>query len=52
MVDPIMETYSPPSFQINMEPVAAPHDLPAPESINDNYWSMEDIWSMQLFGGD
>ncbi|KAF5479612.1 hypothetical protein F2P56_000421 [Juglans regia] len=51
-VDPL-ETYSAPSFQTNMDQaIPAPH-LPAPESINDNYyWSMEDIWSMQLFGGD
>ncbi|XP_042969846.1 MYB-like transcription factor EOBII isoform X1 [Carya illinoinensis] len=51
-VEPL-ETYSPPSFQTNMDqPIPAVPHLPAPESINDNYWSMEDIWSMQLFGGD
>ncbi|KAB1209160.1 hypothetical protein CJ030_MR6G015586 [Morella rubra] len=50
MVDP-METYSrsPPLYPRNMEPIAAPP--PAPES-SDNYWSMEDIWSMHLFSGD
>ncbi|KAK3410199.1 hypothetical protein EUGRSUZ_J02217 [Eucalyptus grandis] len=46
-----METYdSPPSFQgnNNMEP------LPVNLSVESNeaYWSMDDLWSMQLLNGD
>ncbi|KAE8021528.1 hypothetical protein FH972_007411 [Carpinus fangiana] len=53
-IDP-METYSPPiSYQRNsMEPIIPPPaPLPAAESNFDSYWSMEDIWSMQLLNGD
>ncbi|XP_004489258.1 MYB-like transcription factor EOBII [Cicer arietinum] len=60
MVEP-MENYSPTSYQAtNLEPF--PTQFP---TINDhnsscctndhntnNYWSMEDIWSMQLLNGD
>ncbi|XP_062153216.1 MYB-like transcription factor EOBII [Alnus glutinosa] len=47
-----MENYSPPSFQTMMEPQPIPAaPLPAAES-NDSYWSIEDIWSMQLLNGD
>ncbi|KAK4603654.1 hypothetical protein RGQ29_012244 [Quercus rubra] len=48
MAEP-MDVYSPPLYQRTMEPIQVP--LPTPES-NETYWSMEDIWSMQLFNGD
>nr|XP_023924515.1 myb-related protein 305-like [Quercus suber]POE95666.1 myb-related protein 305 [Quercus suber] len=44
-----MDVYSPPLYQRTMEPIQVP--LPNPES-NETFWSMEDIWSMQLFNGD
>ncbi|KAF3444643.1 hypothetical protein FNV43_RR14336 [Rhamnella rubrinervis] len=48
-----METYSPPScYQANMDQsMNDPSALHLAES-NDNYWSMEDLWSMQLLNGD
>ncbi|GAV74637.1 Myb_DNA-binding domain-containing protein [Cephalotus follicularis] len=42
-----VDTYSPPSYQGNMEAFPAP--LPA--ESNENYWSMEELWSMQLLNG-
>ncbi|GMY13352.1 myb-related protein 305-like [Fagus crenata] len=48
MAEP-MDVYSPPSYQRIMEPIQVP--LPTAET-NDTYWTMEDIWSMQLFNGD
>ncbi|KAF2308492.1 hypothetical protein GH714_009973 [Hevea brasiliensis] len=41
----MMETYYPSSCQETVE--AFPGETLAPES-SDNYWSMEDLWSMQL----
>ncbi|KAK3011282.1 hypothetical protein RJ639_012027 [Escallonia herrerae] len=43
-----METYSPPSYQGNLE------NFPGPFTgeTNDNIWSMDDLWSMQLLNGD
>ncbi|KAF5740378.1 MYB-like protein NON1 [Tripterygium wilfordii] len=61
--DNTMETcYSPPSYhhQIN-HVVEAFHQGPNTNTttlhlhdsnVNDNYWSMEDLWSMQLLNGD
>ncbi|KAG8634998.1 hypothetical protein MANES_17G113200v8 [Manihot esculenta] len=47
----MMETYSPSSYQEStME--AFPAETLAPDQSTDNYWSMEDLWSMQLFNGD
>ncbi|XP_021887771.1 myb-related protein 305-like [Carica papaya] len=45
-----METYSPPSYQPSME--AFPPVLPLPSESNENYWSIEDLWSMHLLNGD
>ncbi|XP_059284554.1 MYB-like transcription factor EOBII [Lycium ferocissimum] len=46
-----IETYSPTSYNVgNMDTnFQAPNFLP---ETNDNIWSMEDIWSMQLLNGD
>ncbi|KAJ8544964.1 hypothetical protein K7X08_017547 [Anisodus acutangulus] len=45
-----IETYSPTSYNGgNMDNFQAPNFLP---ETNDDIWSMEDIWSMQLFNGD
>ncbi|KAJ1416519.1 SANT/Myb domain [Sesbania bispinosa] len=57
MAEP-METYSPSSYQGTLEPFTT-HQFPTITDhqssccTNDNnYWSMEDIWSMQLLNGD
>ncbi|KAM1015117.1 hypothetical protein TB2_044846 [Malus domestica] len=42
-------SHSAPTHQANMD--AYPPPLPADQS-NDNYWSMEDLWSMQLLNGE
>lgn len=45
-----IETYSPTSYNGNMDAnFQAPNFL---TETNDNMWSMEDIWSMQLLHGD
>lgn len=45
-----IETYSPTSYNGNMDTnFQAPNFL---TETNDNMWSMEDIWSMQLLNGD
>lgn len=46
-----MEAYSPPSYQVKLEIDHNAAALPLIDS-NDNYWSMEDFWSMQLLNGD
>ncbi|KAI3934118.1 hypothetical protein MKX01_031198 [Papaver californicum] len=33
-------------------PGCPPNTLPPPETNNENFWSMEDLWSMQLLNGD
>ncbi|KAI3871824.1 hypothetical protein MKW92_026304 [Papaver armeniacum] len=33
-------------------PSFPPNTLPPPETNNENFWSMEDLWSMQLLNGD
>ncbi|KAJ4729239.1 MYB-related transcription factor [Melia azedarach] len=43
-----MEAYSPPSYQANMDHQAFPV-APLPTEMNENYWSMEDLW---LLNGD
>ncbi|KAJ8750377.1 hypothetical protein K2173_014292 [Erythroxylum novogranatense] len=46
----LMEAYSPPSYdQANMEAFAGAALQP---DSHENYWSMEDLWSMQLLNGD
>ncbi|KAG7022724.1 Myb-related protein, partial [Cucurbita argyrosperma subsp. argyrosperma] len=45
-MDPIMETFSPPNYTKNLDAFSLPL-LPVDHS-NQNYWSMEDLWSMQL----
>ncbi|KAL0331957.1 UNVERIFIED_CONTAM: Myb-related protein [Sesamum calycinum] len=42
--DHAVESYSPPSFNPNMDAFQGPF----PTESNDNFWSMEDLWSMQL----
>ncbi|KAK4417782.1 Myb-related protein [Sesamum alatum] len=43
--DHAVESYSPPSsFNPNIEAFQGPY----PTESNDNFWSMEDLWSMQL----
>ncbi|KAL5080020.1 hypothetical protein RYX36_008441 [Vicia faba] len=61
LIEPI-ETYSPTSYQGTMEPFPTPFptindhhqnsNCCANENNTNNYWSMEDIWSMQLLNGD
>ncbi|GLU02081.1 hypothetical protein SLE2022_193500 [Rubroshorea leprosula] len=54
VADP-MEVYSPPSYPYNTVetfPVGTfPEQLPM-ESNEQNYWSLEELWSMQLLNGD
>ncbi|KDP46431.1 hypothetical protein JCGZ_10271 [Jatropha curcas] len=45
----MMETYSAPSYQGTMEAFTGP--TLAPEST-ETYWTMEDLWSMQLLNDD
>ncbi|KAM7278333.1 hypothetical protein ACFE04_005467 [Oxalis oulophora] len=47
-----MESYSPPSYnnQVNLE--VFPGILPPAETTHENYWGMEDLWSMQLLNND
>ncbi|QCE10829.1 myb-related protein 305-like [Vigna unguiculata] len=57
MAEP-METYSSPCYQGMLEPFSTQFpNIPDQSSCctndnNNNYWSMEDIWSMQLLNGD
>ncbi|XP_061363212.1 MYB-like transcription factor EOBII [Gastrolobium bilobum] len=55
MAEP-METYSPTSYQGTLEPFPTQFPTITDQSsccTNDsNYWTMEDIWSMQLLNGD
>ncbi|KAE8651255.1 myb-related protein 305 [Cucumis sativus] len=48
-MDP-METYSPPTYSQNIDAFSVP--LPPTDNSNDNYWSMEDLWSMQLLNAE
>ncbi|KAL9157535.1 hypothetical protein ABFS82_08G010500 [Erythranthe guttata] len=43
-----VESYSPSSFNANIEPFQPPF----PTESNENLWSMEDLWSMQLLNGE
>ncbi|KAI8019262.1 Myb-related protein 305 [Camellia lanceoleosa] len=43
------QTYSPPSYPENLDTFSAPFPT---ESSNDNVWSMDDLWSLQLLNGD
>ncbi|XP_022741097.1 myb-related protein 305-like [Durio zibethinus] len=49
-----METYSPSSFNHcnNIEAFPGGQQMTVESSNQESYWSMEDIWSMQLFNGD
>uniref|UniRef100_A0A5B6YVV4 Uncharacterized protein n=1 Tax=Davidia involucrata TaxID=16924 RepID=A0A5B6YVV4_DAVIN len=50
VADHAVETYSPPSY-----PHGTLDAIPAPftsTESNDNIWSMEDLWSMQLLNGN
>ncbi|RDX77861.1 Myb-related protein 305, partial [Mucuna pruriens] len=52
-----METYSPPCYQGMLDPFSTqfptnPDHSSSCTNDNSNYWSMEDIWSMQLLNGD
>ncbi|RDX79912.1 Myb-related protein 305 [Mucuna pruriens] len=56
MAEP-METYSPPCYQGMLDPFSTqfptnPDHSSSCTNDNNNYWSMEDIWSMQLLNGD
>ncbi|KAL1537117.1 Myb-like DNA-binding domain [Salvia divinorum] len=47
--DHTVESYSPPSFNgNNMEPIQQGH---FPTEHNENLWSVEDLWSLQLLNG-
>ncbi|KAK6129345.1 hypothetical protein DH2020_036918 [Rehmannia glutinosa] len=46
--DHAVESYSPTSFNGNMEPFQAPF----PTESNETLWSMEDLWSIQLLNGE
>ncbi|XP_047963181.1 myb-related protein 305-like [Salvia hispanica] len=47
--DHTVESYSPPSFNgNNMESFQGPF----PTETNENLWSIEDLWSLQLLNGD
>lgn len=48
-MDP-METYSPPTYSQNIDAFSVP--MPPTDNSNDNYWSMEDLWSMQLLNAE
>ncbi|GAA0138704.1 DNA-binding transcription factor [Lithospermum erythrorhizon] len=43
-----MDNYSPPSYSGNMETFQPPF----PTESNDNIWSIDDLWSLQLLGGE
>ncbi|KAB5521071.1 hypothetical protein DKX38_025390 [Salix brachista] len=45
-----METFCPPFYQ--GDNVGAFSGGNIPQELNENYWSMEDLWSMQLLNGD
>ncbi|KAF9666373.1 hypothetical protein SADUNF_Sadunf16G0222800 [Salix dunnii] len=45
-----METYCPPFYQGDNVGAFSAGNLP--QELNENYWSMEDLWSMQLLNGD
>jgi myb proto-oncogene protein len=44
-----METYCPPFYQGDVGAFSGGN---IPQELNENYWSMEDLWSMQLLNGD
>ncbi|NP_001268062.1 R2R3 Myb24 transcription factor [Vitis vinifera] len=44
----VADSYSPPSYPANLEAFPGPSSAES----NDNFWTMEDIWSMQLLNGD
>ncbi|CAI9758586.1 unnamed protein product [Fraxinus pennsylvanica] len=46
--DHAVETYSTPSFDGHMQTFHGPF----PTETNENIWSMEDLWSIQLLNGD
>ncbi|KAI3452444.1 hypothetical protein Pfo_009108 [Paulownia fortunei] len=46
--DHAVESYSPTSFNGNMEAFQGPF----PTESNENLWSMEDLWSLQLLNGE
>lgn len=46
--DHAVEIYCPPSIDGHMETFHGPF----PTESNENIWSMEDLWSIQLFNGD
>ncbi|XP_050221135.1 MYB-like transcription factor EOBII [Mercurialis annua] len=55
----VMENYSPSSYQPtnNLQDhaftaVTNSNLLPPPDQSTENYWSIEDLWSMQLLNGD
>ncbi|CAN6572220.1 hypothetical protein ACFX13_023825 [Malus domestica] len=48
-VDTMDISHSAPTYQANMD--AYPPPLPADQS-NESYWSMEDLWSLQLLNGE
>lgn len=53
----MIDAYSPPTmsaFQPDHHPEAfqGPPNNNIPVESNDTYWSMEDLWSMQLLNGD
>nr|URW63966.1 MYB transcription factor [Paeonia delavayi] len=50
--DPVVvqSSYSSSSYPENLE--AFPNSLPLPPESNDNFWNMEDFWSMHLLNGD
>ncbi|KAJ6423930.1 hypothetical protein OIU84_024826 [Salix udensis] len=46
-----METFCPPFYQgDNVGAFSGAGNIP--QELNENYWSMEDLWSMQLLNGD
>ncbi|EEF40943.1 r2r3-myb transcription factor, putative [Ricinus communis] len=51
-ISAMMETYSPQSYQGNVQDAFPGANCNLPPEPNDNYWSMEDFWSMQLLNGD
>ncbi|CAK7328102.1 unnamed protein product [Dovyalis caffra] len=45
----LMETYCQPCYQGNVEAFSEGN---IHQELNENYWSMEDLWSMQFLNGD
>ncbi|KAL3833149.1 hypothetical protein ACJIZ3_007885 [Penstemon smallii] len=56
--DHAVESYSPPSFNgnnnnnNNINNMDHAFQAPFPSESNDNIWSMEELWSMQILNGD